>query len=78
MYYLKQNGVNVKENWKSGRRELDIFLPAINVAIEYDGQHFHTNLEKDKAKNDYCKKKQHPFNTNSRAKTAEYQGVHLH
>lgn len=56
VYYLKQNGVNVKENWKIGRRELDIFLPAINVAIEYDGQHFHTNLEKDKAKNDYCKK----------------------
>ena len=40
-----------------GRYELDIYIPSINTAIEYDGGIWHSNLERDNRKDNYCKKK---------------------
>lgn len=37
--------------------ELDIFIPSINTAIEYDGQAFHKDFSRDKRKNTLCKAK---------------------
>ncbi|MBR3536347.1 MAG: zinc-ribbon domain-containing protein [Oscillospiraceae bacterium] len=36
--------------------ELDIYIPSISTAIEYDGQLFHTNNKKDSLKNELCNK----------------------
>ncbi|MEK5209235.1 zinc-ribbon domain-containing protein [Psychrobacillus sp. FSL H8-0510] len=37
------------------RRSLDIFIPSINLAIEYDGAYFHKDSEKDLAKDKLIK-----------------------
>ena len=36
--------------------ELDIFIPSINIAIEYDGEAWHQNIKKDEKKNSVCEK----------------------
>lgn len=36
-------------------QELDIYIPSIKVAVEYDGYAWHKDLEKDKKKNEKCK-----------------------
>lgn len=37
-------------------KEIDIFIPSKSVAIEYDGEKWHQNVEKDNEKNELCKK----------------------
>lgn len=49
VYYLKQIFVveeQKKFDWL-GRMEIDIFLPELNIGIEYDGQAWHKDLDKD-------------------------------
>lgn len=36
--------------------ELDIYIPSLKIAIEYDGKHFHKNRKTDISKNAACKK----------------------
>ena len=36
--------------------ELDIYIPSIKVAIEYDGKRWHKDINRDLRKNDECKK----------------------
>lgn len=55
-YYLRLYGVEIEESKKIERRELDIFIPKMQVGIEYDGQYYHKNPTKDLAKNLLCKK----------------------
>ena len=43
-----------KDSWLD-RRELDIYIPSLKTAIEYDGQKYHQDKEKDLAKNKLCK-----------------------
>tara|TARA_B100000989_G_scaffold292719_1_gene269078 strand:- start:90 stop:1895 length:1806 start_codon:yes stop_codon:yes gene_type:complete len=38
-------------------KEIDIFIKQYNIGIEYDGSYWHKNDSKDKAKNDFFKKK---------------------
>ena len=40
-----------------GGLELDIFIPSINTAIEYDGQAYHKDVARDRRKNTMCKEK---------------------
>ena len=57
-YYVSQI-VNIEENYKApflGKMELDIFIPSLKIAIEYDGGHWHKSDERDKKKNDICAK----------------------
>ncbi len=59
-YYLKQCFETVKNTDKKAiGMELDIFIPEINVAIEYDGEAWHrgNKIEKDIKKNQLCKEK---------------------
>ena len=35
-------------------KELDIFIPSLNVGIEYDGQRWHLDIKKDEEKNILC------------------------
>ena len=40
---------NFKEKWL-GKSEIDIYIPCLKLAIEYDGEHWHQDIEKDKEK----------------------------
>ena len=59
LFYVRQyypDAVNSYSDKKKGISELDIFLPSLNVAIEYDGAHWHTsNAENEHRKNLQCK-----------------------
>ena len=55
-FYLSQI-VEVKENYKTpflGRMELDVFVPSLNMGIEYDGRGWHKNSKYDDKKNARC------------------------
>lgn len=59
-YYIQQvftDVISCYQDMKNNITELDIYIPSINVAIEYDGYYWHkdkTNM--DKAKEKACKK----------------------
>ena len=58
LYYLKQCYPDV-ENGNNAEigLELDIFIPSIKTAIEYDGVNWHKNRKTDHQKNRLCKEK---------------------
>ncbi len=56
-YYAKKCFPDAQENFKSkwlGTAELDVFIPSINVGIEYDGYNWHKDIEKDIRKDEKC------------------------
>jgi len=56
-FYLREKGIKVIENYRSNwldSFELDIFLPDLRVAVEYDGHAWHQNTEKDVRKSNLC------------------------
>ncbi len=56
-YYLKKCGLDVIHLYKEYGYELDIYIPASKIAIEYDGYIWHKNkTKKDLEKNQKCKK----------------------
>ena len=54
VYYLMKSGLEVIESYKIKRKEIDIFIPKLNIGIEYDGQYYHKNIKKDLDKNKLC------------------------
>lgn len=49
-YYLKKVWDDVETNYKFswlGKSEVDVFVPTLNLAIEYDGERWHKNVDKD-------------------------------
>jgi|GEM_PF-928129 len=57
LYYIRQiyHDANKTRNWESLGFELDIFIPSINTAVEYDGVVWHCDkLEKDEEKGRAC------------------------
>ena len=57
LYYLKKHQIEAIQSYNENGYELDIFIPALNIAIEYDGYFWHKNKsKKDLAKNLRCKK----------------------
>ena len=42
-----------RPDWLHGK-ELDIYIPSLNVGIEYDGQRYHVSLERDLSKSQIC------------------------
>ena len=60
LYYLKQVYADAQKvnQWGPLGYELDIFLPTLNTAIEYDGLAWHTDkVEKDEEKGRACRTK---------------------
>lgn len=60
VFYLRKMYEQVIENYRPDfleGRELDVFIPAINVAIEYDGTFYHQNTQRDLDKINLCKEK---------------------
>lgn len=56
VYYLEKKKIKLIENYKIGRKEIDIYIPSLKLGIEYDGQYYHRDLVKDLNKNELCKK----------------------
>ena len=60
LFYLKKSNKykEILENYKDNniKLELDIYIPEINTAIEYDGERWHRNIEKDLRKDKMCEK----------------------
>lgn len=54
VYYLNKANIDLIENYKIGKKELDVFIPNMNIGIEYDGQYFHRSVKKDLEKNKLC------------------------
>ena len=55
-YYISQYYHTIC-NYRShflGRSEIDIFIPELNIGIEYDGYRFHKDIERDKKKDHLC------------------------
>lgn len=58
-YYVRQyypDAVNGDKSVLDGK-ELDIYIPSRKIAIEYDGQAWHENIEKDEEKNKLCEER---------------------
>ena len=55
LYYIKQFYTDVINGYIiQGSKELDIYIPSLQIAIEYDGVAWHTDKEKDEKKNKDC------------------------
>ena len=58
-YYIKKlypDAINRYTDIFDNRMELDIFIPSIRYAIEYDGIFWHKNKDREKIKYQYCQK----------------------
>ena len=56
-YYLKKSGLDVVHSYRAKGYELDVYIPSLKIAIEYDGYYWHKNrMRKDIEKNYKCKK----------------------
>ena len=56
-YYLKLCFSDLIENYRPkwiGKSELDIYIPSLNLAVEYDSGAWHRNVEKDLKKDKLC------------------------
>ena len=57
VFYLKKYGIDVIHSYKKQGYELDVYIPSMKTAIEYDGFFWHENKAKqDLEKNSKCKK----------------------
>ena len=56
LFYLKKYGEKATHSYKELGYELDIYIPSMKIAIEYDGEFYHKNkTKKDLEKNSKCK-----------------------
>ncbi len=57
-FYLAEAGLGVVESYhdrsKLNKMEIDIYIPALHIGIEYDGRNYHKDVAKDYEKNDRC------------------------
>lgn len=56
-YYISNKYPSAISGYKEKDLELDIFIPEKRIAIEYDGQEWHQNIERDIRKIDECIKR---------------------
>ena len=58
-YYVSKNFSDLQENYRDnflGKYELDMYIPSIKTAIEYDGARWHQNITNDLLKDNLCNK----------------------
>ena len=57
IFFYLSKVFEVEGNKKIGSWEFDLFIPEFNLAIEYDGQAWHKNIDRDKRKDEFCLQK---------------------
>lgn len=60
IFYYISNAFSDAENGNTsvlGGKELDIYVPSQNIAIEFDGSNWHSSIKKDELKNKLCAEK---------------------
>lgn len=60
LFYVRKEFADAENSFHAkwlGKLELDIYIPSIDTAIEYDGKAWHSNSKKDQKKTDLCKEK---------------------
>lgn len=55
-FYIQMIFPDAENRYLGFKRELDIYIPSINIGVEYDGFAWHQNLEKDIIKNNILAK----------------------
>ena len=58
-FYMQHNFKDFQENVHlkcMGKFELDMYVPSLKLAVEYDGQAWHRNTKRDLEKDELCKK----------------------
>lgn len=59
LFYLNKLGIETIQSYKPswiGKSEIDIYIPSLNIGIEYDGEIYHKDTkEQDELKNKLCK-----------------------
>ena len=58
-FYLEKHFQDAESgNWKVlDGKELDVYIPSVPAAVEYDGARFHKNVKRDLEKNEFCAEK---------------------
>lgn len=57
IYFYLSNFFRIEENIKiNNQMELDLFIPKLNLGIEYDGAAWHKDINRDIKKDEFCKK----------------------
>lgn len=57
LFYLKKVFSSIQENYHAdwlGKSELDMFIPELSLAVEYDGSRWHKNTVRDLEKDNLC------------------------
>lgn len=57
-FYIKKyfdDAIHSYHNKNVGITEIDVFIPSLQIGIEYDGHYWHQDTEKDKKKDSICK-----------------------
>ena len=57
LFYLSTAFPNIQENYRPNfldGKEIDVYIPELMLGIEYDGAHWHKEIEKDIWKNECC------------------------
>lgn len=49
-YYIKKEFKDAINRYTENNKEIDIFIPSINIGIEYDGLYYHPNEKREKEK----------------------------
>ena len=57
-FYIKIGFPDAVNQYSLFGKEVDIYIPSIQTAVEYDGIFYHKNIDKDLSKNDWCKEHQ--------------------
>lgn len=55
-YYVSKLFPDALNGYKFKGKEIDIYIPSLNIGIEYDGEHYHKTLQKynrDKSKTEF-------------------------
>lgn len=58
-YYIHKyfnDAISSYSDRENNLTELDVFIPSLCIGIEYDGAFYHQNIDRDKNKDDICKK----------------------
>lgn len=74
-HYLSKHFEDIQEQYRPNflkGKEIDVYIPSLQIGIEYDGTRWHKDVNKDILKNEICQKKWNYYYTCKRTKLSWY------